>query len=79
MHGMLKKLLFVALFALPMAAFSNFPPGPPGGQAPPCEEVGLPGPGFGEPCIPIDGGISLLIAAGLAYGGKRAYDSRRRA
>lgn len=79
MHGMLKKLLFIALFALPIVAFSNFPPGPPGGQSPPCEEVGLPGPGFGEPCIPIDGGISLLIAAGLAYGGKKAYDSRRRA
>jgi hypothetical protein len=79
MHGILKKLLFIALCALPMAAFSNFPPGPPGGQAPPCEEIGIPGPGFGEPCIPIDGGISLLIAAGLAYGGKKAYDSRRRA
>ncbi len=23
---------------------------------------------------PIDGGISLLIAAGAAYGGKKAYD-----
>lgn len=24
---------------------------------------------------PIDGGISLLIAAGAAYGGKKAYDA----
>jgi hypothetical protein len=27
---------------------------------------------------PIDGGISLLIAAGAAYGGKRAYDASKK-
>ena len=32
---------------------------------------------FGGPC-PIDGGISFLIAAGLAYGGKKAYDISRK-
>ena len=26
------------------------------------------------PCIPIDGGTSLLIIAGLIYGGKKAFD-----
>lgn len=25
------------------------------------------------PCVPIDGGISLLIAAGAIYGGKKLY------
>ncbi len=41
------------------------PPGPPGGGGdPPC---------WPAPCVPIDGGISLLIAAGLAYGGKKAH------
>lgn len=27
--------------------------------------------------IPIDGGISLLIAAGAAYGAKKVYDKRK--
>ena len=26
------------------------------------------------PCIPIDGGISFLIAAGIAFGAKKALD-----
>ena len=43
------------------------PPGPPGGGGdPPC---------WPAPCVPIDGGIGFLIAAGLAYGGKKAYSS----
>ena len=44
-------------------------PGPPTG--PPC------GGPFGPAC-PIDGGVSLLIAAGLAYGGKKSYDMARK-
>ncbi|HIA11488.1 MAG TPA: hypothetical protein EYN69_05375 [Flavobacteriales bacterium] len=43
------------------------PPGPPGGGGdPPC---------WPPPCIPIDGGIGFLLAAGLAYGGKKALGS----
>ena len=33
------------------------------------------------PCaipVPIDGGISLLIAAGVAYGSKKAYDNKKK-
>ena len=30
------------------------------------------------PCIPIDGGISLLIAAGVAYGGRKMHNSRKK-
>lgn len=33
---------------------------------------------FPPPCIPIDGGTTLLIAAGLAIGGKKAYDLRKK-
>lgn len=33
---------------------------------------------FPPPCIPIDGGATLLIAAGLAIGGKKAYDLRNK-
>lgn len=40
-------------------------------EDPPC------GPPFGPACIPIDGGISFLIAAGVALGGKKAYNLYR--
>ena len=30
------------------------------------------------PCVPIDGGISALIIAGAALGGKKLYDSRKK-
>ena len=30
------------------------------------------------PCIPIDGGVSILIAAGLAYGVKKINDIQKR-
>lgn len=46
------------VFALEMKAQ---PPGPGGGQGDP-------------PGIPIDGGLSILLAAGAAYGGKKIYD-----
>ena len=28
--------------------------------------------------VPIDGGVSLLVAAGVAYGAKKAYDKRQK-
>ena len=40
------------------------PPPPDPGDAPGC---------WPPPCIPIDGGISLLIAAGVVYGGRKLY------
>ena len=41
-------------------------PGGGGGNGPPC---------WPSPCVPIDGGIVLLLAAGLAYGAKKVYDN----
>lgn len=43
----------------------------PGGAAgtPPC---------WPKPCVPIDGGISLLIAAGIGLGVKKTLDSRKK-
>ena len=38
----------------------------------------LPDPGGDPDEIPIDGGLSLLIAAGVAYGAKKAYDKRKK-
>lgn len=45
------------------------PPGGGGGGAPGCA---LP------PCVPIDGGLSILMAAGAALGGKKLYDQFKR-
>lgn len=35
-------------------------------------------PGVDPDDIPLDGGLSLLIAAGVAYGAKKAYDKRKK-
>lgn len=46
------------------------PGGPPSGSTePPC---------WPPPCIPVDGGISLIIAAGVAFGGKKLYDHNKK-
>jgi len=42
------------------------PPPPPGGGGPTC---------WPPPCIPIDGGIGVLLAAGLAFGGSKLMKS----
>lgn len=71
---MFKKILpIVFFFALFLFAanesIAGGPPGPPMGP-PPC---------WPPPCtIPLDGGISLLIAAGVALGGKKLYDFRKK-
>lgn len=66
-----KSILFImALFLLPSIILA-LPPDPPAGGGPPCGEP------FGAVC-PIDGGVSFLIAAGLALGGKKAYDMTRK-
>lgn len=44
------------------------PPPPPSGGSPTC---------WPPPCIPIDGGISFLIAAGALYGGKKLYNKQK--
>ena len=35
-------------------------------------------PTFGDPDLPIDGGVSLLIAAGVGYGIKKYRDERKK-
>lgn len=43
---------------------------------PTCQDPNNP---FSPPCpIPIDGGVVFLIAAGVAYGGKKVYDLQRK-
>lgn len=63
------SLALAAFFAVAIASAQV--PDPPGGGAPPCGEP------FGTVC-PIDGGVSFLIAAGVALGGKKAYELRKK-
>lgn len=62
--------LFLVLAVLCSEAVMAQPPGGPpvGGGEPGC---------WPPPCIPIDGGMSFLLAAGLAFGGKKLYELRK--
>lgn len=76
---MLKKLfpVFICLFFLLLFAAVSRAAGPPMGPPmgpPPCWPPNSP-----ACAIPLDGGISLLIAAGIALGGKKIYDFRKKA
>ncbi len=59
-------LLLTILLVAPVAGALMAQPGP--GPGPPC---------WPPPCIPIDGGLSLLIGAGARLGGKKALDARK--
>jgi hypothetical protein len=71
-----KKILLLFLFTLCSTKLLNAgppppPPPPPGGGTggnPAC---------WPPPCVPIDGGISLLIAAGALYGGRKLYKQNK--
>lgn len=63
-----KGILLLFLFIGVDYALNAAPPPPPGGS-PAC---------WPPPCIPIDGGLSFLVAAGAAYGAKKIYDSRKK-
>ncbi len=46
-------------------------------SAPPPPPSGSPG-CWPPPCVPIDGGVTFLIAAGAAYGAKKLIDTRKK-
>ncbi|MBL7912863.1 MAG: hypothetical protein JNJ41_17500 [Bacteroidia bacterium] len=59
-------ILFLVLFGSQVLFAA--PPPPPSGS-PGC---------WPPPCVPIDGGITFLIAAGAAYGAKKLVDARKK-
>ena len=63
-------LIFFAIFFFAVPEIkAGGPPGPPSGP-PPC---------WPPPCsVPLDGGLSILIAAGVGLAGKKFYDSRKK-
>ena len=73
---MIKKIIKISLVTLFIispfllstskgAGMGTGPPLPCGGPFTPC-------------AVPLDGGISLLVLAGVAYGGKKIYDSTKK-
>lgn len=64
-----KRIFFIGVFMLAFAAI-GVAQGPPGG-GPPSGGNCIP-----PPCVPIDGGIGLLLAAGALYGGKKLLEKR---
>lgn len=61
----MKKVVLIAVILLSAkVGFTQSDPDPITGCWPP-------------PCVPIDGGISFLLIAGAAYGGKKIYDAKK--
>ena len=73
MQNYIKILLTTSLIMLVCVAL-----GQPAGGDPPGGPAGGTAPCWPPPCVPIDGGISFLIAIGAAFGGKKAYDSLKK-
>lgn len=62
-------LLFVSMTTIVFGQpAGGGPPGGPAGGGPPC---------WPPPCIPVDGGISFILAIGAAYGAKKAYNTMK--
>tara|TARA_B100000508_G_C11398152_1_gene246879 strand:+ start:143 stop:367 length:225 start_codon:yes stop_codon:yes gene_type:complete len=60
------SILVIFILSFSFDLYAQGPPDPGGGTG---------GPGcFPPPCVPIDGGLSWLLLAGTAYGGKKIYD-----
>jgi hypothetical protein len=64
-------LVIMAILTLPLISLSDTPPPPPGGPG------GGPGGGGTPVGAPIDSGLGILLALGLAYGGKKLYTIRK--
>lgn len=64
-NSIIKVLFVFCIFFTASKALSMAPPPPPP-------------PAAGGPNIPIDGGVSILIAAGVGYGAKKYYDKHKK-
>jgi hypothetical protein len=68
--NIIKLSLIIFIVFMPFVSIIAQPQGPGGGGGPSgCWPPGL--------CVPIDGGISFLIAAGLGLGAKKILDARK--
>ena len=60
----IRTLLTVGFLSCALSVVQAQGPGDPGGDP--------------DPNIPLDGGLSLLIAAGIGFAAKKAYDTRKK-
>jgi len=65
-------LVLFTILSMPLLTLSDTPPPPPNGGG-----TGGPGGGGTPVGAPIDGGMGILLALGLAYGGKKLYVMRK--
>lgn len=63
---LIAAILVTVVIMLPWMAFAQIGGGGGGGG------------GLGNPDVPIDGGLSVLVAAGVAYGAKKVHDARKK-
>ena len=68
--------IIIIVFGFATFCIAAPPPHPPAGSTAAAGATGHPG-CWPPPCVPIDGGISLLIAAGAIYGGRKLYSSKK--
>ena len=60
--------MIVAFYMLPLVSLA---------QEPGCPSDCPGNPDCPPQCVPIDGGLSLLLAAGIGIGAKKAYDRKK--
>lgn len=70
MKRALKGILPVIVFMGMLLVSNDILAAPPGSGGGPGGQGGCVPP----PCVPIDGGLSILLAAGAAFGGKKLHD-----
>ena len=70
MKKILTLISLILFFVLPLLTIADPPPPPGSGGSSPSgqQPVGA----------PIDGGLGILLALGLGYGGKKLYDARKK-
>jgi hypothetical protein len=70
----IKQLITIIIFlSIPMWMTAQDPPHPNGGNVPGSGNTPVGGPQG----APIDGGLSILLALGLAYGAKKVYQVKK--
>jgi hypothetical protein len=69
MNLFVRRLFLLLALGFSLGAFSAPAPPPSAAGSPSC---------WPPPCVPIDGGIGFLMAAGAAYGAKKLLQSRKK-
>jgi hypothetical protein len=70
----IKQIFAIMIFlSIPLWMTAQDPPHPNGGNEPGSGNTPVGGP----PSAPVDGGLGILLAMGLAYGAKKVYQVKK--